>query len=132
MSNTSIDNAGASNQDDDEIPFASEGEQHGYWAMATIANTMGVMALLCLAWVTFIEKNEGMRSMGAQTCYLLLLGDAVFVGSYFPYHIGNLMRGTLDEGTGCAIMTYTGLFATFAEFGGVLLIPIVTKEVVSP
>jgi len=130
MSNTSIDNAGASNQDDDAIPFASEGEQHGYWAMAMIANTMGVMALLYLAWVTFIEKNEGMRSMGAQTCYLLLLGDAVFVGSYFPYHIGNLMRGTLDEGTGCTMMTYTGLFAIFAEFGGVLLIPIVTKEVV--
>merc|ERR1712100_227767 len=55
----------------------------------------------------------------------------MFIASYGPYHIGNVIRGYhMGSGAWCLSMTYTAIMAVACEFGGVVMIPMVTHAIV--
>ncbi len=85
------------------ISFASESEQMAYWTGAT---TFNCLSLVALTWMS-VEywRNSALHSKGLLVFVGQLGGALIFVGSYFPYHVGNLARGSLGGPSWCRAAT---------------------------
>jgi len=85
------------------ISFANESEQHTYWSGATAFNCM---SLIALAWMGFEYYRNTALHARAMLVFVGQLGGAlIFIGSYFPYHVGNLARGALSGPSWCKAAT---------------------------
>ncbi len=101
--------------------------QHLYWSLAVCFCSLSILGLLRLLYEWRV--NPAMRRRPVTYFYCMLAGDAMWVATYFPYHVRNLMllsaRGRVDvneDAAYCRASFFMPVLSVCTLFVGLLLV----------